>query len=398
LIDATIIPEYKITLRHPELPLVDVGGQKTNYLPAEVCEILPGQPFRGKLTDDHTANMITVACKPPNINAGTIVGLGLDELGFRQGAGPLQAFGISIGTEMAVVPGRILPPPGIKYKQGTPRVDERASWNLKDVTFAIGGRLENWAVMLIQDGNREEFRGVDDPELRTTIQGFVSMCRKSGMEVAPGEPPYITARLPPKNPANDPTRQAVVNEIERALKSTRRPTMVLVILSNGDKHVYAGIKQLCDSKLGVATVCVHAAKIRKERGQMQYFANVALKLNMKLGGVNHALDAKSMTWLKAKPTMLVGMDVTHPGPGSIKGTVSMFTALLHKKSCLLWSNHQPSIAAVVASVDHLYAQYPASMEIQETKKEVSHPTLILSLCKYWSNPLIDDHQSRQHDA
>ena len=48
--------------------------------------------------------------------------------------------------------------------------------------------------------------------------------------------------------------------------------------------------------------------------------------------------------------MLVGIDVTHPGPGSVKGT--------------------PSIAAVVASFDIDYAQYPASMEIQESRKEV----------------------------
>ena len=48
--------------------------------------------------------------------------------------------------------------------------------------------------------------------------------------------------------------------------------------------------------------------------------------------------------------MLVGIDVTHPGPGSVKGT--------------------PSIAAVVASCDAECAQFPCSMEIQETKKEM----------------------------
>ena len=57
-----------------------------------------------------------------------------------------------------------------------------------------------------------------------------------------------------------------------------------------------------------------------------------------------------MKFLSEVPTMLVGIDVTHPGLGSFKGT--------------------PSIAAVVASVDQQYGQYPASMEIQETKKEV----------------------------
>ena len=90
-------------------------------------------------------------------------------------------------------------------------------------------------------------------------------------------------------------------------------------------------------------------------GQMQYFANVALKMNMKLGGVNHSLDEGSLAILKRTPTMLVGMDVTHPGPGTVKGT--------------------PSIAAVVASSDLRFARYPCSMRIQESKKEVRncHP-------------------------
>lgn len=62
-----------------------------------------------------------------------------------------------------------------------------------------------------------------------------------------------------------------------------------------------------------------------------------------------------MNLLRKDMTMLVGIDVTHPGPGSVRGT--------------------PSIAAVVASVDGNYAQFPASMEIQESKKEVlSHIT------------------------
>jgi eukaryotic translation initiation factor 2C len=75
-----------------------------------------------------------------------------------------------------------------------------------------------------------------------------------------------------------------------------------------------------------------------------------------------------MTWLKKVPTMLMGIDVTHPGPGSVKGT--------------------PSIAAVVASYESEFAQYPASMEIQETKKEVAITSLsynyrLLKICR-WS--------------
>lgn len=246
------IKEYKITLKAPQAQLVDLGGKNANLCPPELCEILPNQAFKGKLTDDHTAQMITFAAKPPNINATAIVGRGLDELGFRSGAGPLGAFGISIGTEMTVVPGRILAPPGIKYGQGTPLVDDRASWNLRSVKFAKGGNLANWAVLVIQDGNqRDEFSGAADPELRQTINGFVSMCRTSGMTVEKKDPTFLAVQLPPKQ-YQDPTRSSAVGAIRNALKTLKvKPMLVMMILSNGDKHVYSGLKHLCDSYLDI---------------------------------------------------------------------------------------------------------------------------------------------------
>ncbi|TCD61374.1 hypothetical protein EIP91_008543 [Steccherinum ochraceum] len=345
--------KYNIRLEYPDLPLVDVGGQKSNLLPAEVCEILEKQPFRGKLLDDHTAEMIKVACQPPNVNAQAIVGRGLQELGFRDTADPLGVFGVSIGNEMAVVPGRILPSPNIRYAQGAPRVDERASWNLRDVKFAQGGRLDNWGVLLIDDGNRDQFNGVQDPALHSLVQGFMDMCRKSGMQVSNNPPRYAIASLPRKD-RSDPIRKRAIPVIRTALMTIKpKPTMVLVILANNDKHVYSGLKHLCDVYLDLPSVCVQVSKIRKEKGQPQYFANVALKVNMKMGGVNHTLDSQrsaSLTFLKQQPTMLVGMDVTHPGFGTVTGT--------------------PSIAAVVASVDRDFAQFPASMRIQESKKEM----------------------------
>ena len=73
-------------------------------------------------------------------------------------------------------------------------------------------------------------------------------------------------------------------------------------------------------------------------------------MNTKLGGVNHLVEETAMKWLKEKPTMMVGMDVTHPGPNSVPGT--------------------PSVAAVVASTDNNFSQFPASLGLQETKVEV----------------------------
>jgi len=321
-IDRRTCKEYNITLNHPDLPLVNVGGKdKKILLPPEVCKILPDQPFRGKLTEEHTANMITIACQPPNINGEAIVNQGLTHLGFRGAQPILQAFGTSIGSEMAVVPGRILPRPAIKYSPAgsPPSIDDKASWNLRGVKFAAGTVLDKMAVLIIKDGkNRDEFAGRNDPELHNVIDGFRKMCATSGMRVT-GQPTYLEAKLPPKNQGN-PMRSDAIGVIRTTLLTMpSKPNIIMVVLADGDKAIYEGLKHLCDVYMGVHTVCVHSSKIRK--ANPQYYANVALKFNMKLGGVNHSLnDPTSNKFLNAMPTMIVGMDVTHPGPGSAKGT------------------------------------------------------------------------------
>ena len=361
---------------------MDVGSAKQNFLPPEICEILPDQPYRGKLTDEHTAEMIKVAAKPPNINAGLIMDEGLKSLGFKQPAGPLNAFGIGIGQEMAVVPGRLLPAPGVNYGQGRPNVDDKASWNLRAVKFAVGGRLAEWAVLVIGDGNRDEFQGPGDPELKRTVKGLADMCRTSGMRVE-GEPVFAGVPLPRKT-KEDPVRKEAIKAIRAVVttKYPKKPSMILVILSNGDKHVYNGLKHLLDVFLKVPSVCVQVSKIRKDKGQLQYFGNVALKINMKMGGVNHRLtdppgSSGALSWLKdaSQATMLVGMDVTHPSPGSVRGT--------------------PSVAAVVATIDENFAQFPASLRIQETKKEVR---LRLGLMLIVADSPLDDHRVEDHDG
>ena len=76
----------------------------------------------------------------------------------------------------------------------------------------------------------------------------------------------------------------------------------------------------------------------------QYIANLALKFNLKLGGVNHSLPPDRLGFLQKGNTMVMGIDVTHPSPGQIK--------------------EGPSIAAVVASIDKHLAQWPCSLRTQ----------------------------------
>ncbi|EMD35748.1 hypothetical protein CERSUDRAFT_84845 [Gelatoporia subvermispora B] len=366
--------KYRINLRYPDLPVVNVGNaQRANYLPPEICEIIDGQAYRGKLDPNETSQMIRVAANPPAANEASIMTQGLPALGLRPGTPgtPLAGFGLDVAQEMAVIPGRVLPPPSITYKTGRPNVKE-GSWNILNVKFQSGGNMANWAVMLVQEGRRNEFQGENDPQLVQFLQLFSQKCAASGMSV-PQVPPKIFAT--PRLPRD---RNAALETISHALKGNldnrRKPSFILVLLSGEDNFIYPGIKRMCDVDLGLHTVHMLLHKARGEpRKQDQYFSNVALKVNAKLGGVNHLLDQNSMKWLTEKSTMLVGIDVTHPGPKSRPGT--------------------PSIAAVVASVDNNFVQFPASLMLQkpdwnkEAKEVIPPPnltTMMLERLKLYS--------------
>ena len=59
--------------------------------------------------------------------------------------------------------------------------------------------------------------------------------------------------------------------------------------------------------------------------------NICLKINSKLGGVNHVLAKPSRPKLLSRPVMIMGADVSHPAPET-RGI-------------------KPSIAAIVGSMD-----------------------------------------------
>ncbi|KAH0580660.1 Protein argonaute 1B [Termitomyces sp. J132] len=348
--------KYGIKLQHPtDLPVVDLGSQKKEvWVPAELCEIIPGQPY-GKLNDRETAQMIRYACNPPRSNAEAIVNQGFPKLGLSTPVKtPIDRFGISIDIEMAIIPARELPPPRLSYKAGKPPNVNNGSWNILDVKFHRGAHVSSWWVVVVRDG-MNMISGPSDARLLALVQGFSAKLGRSGMSIPQDRPRLIHIDLSPER--GDPNRIGAIDKIRTSFKDNlansqgRRPSFILVLLENRDNYIYPAIKRIGDVELGLHTVHMQLSKaITDERKQDQYFSNVALKVNTKLGGINHLLDEAAMKWLTKKKTMMVGIDVTHPGPGSREGT--------------------PSIAALVASVDDSFVQFPASLSIQKSKQEM----------------------------
>ena len=138
-------------------------------------------------------------------------------------------------------------------------------------------------------------------------------------------------------------------------KRERSPPLLLIVLPGKVVEPYRALKTYADTELGIHTVCVIGNGITDQKNSRkfynkdpeQYFANVILKMNLKLGGINHKLATKSqpLEFIERGTTMVVGIDVTHPFPGS--------------------SQYAPSVFAVVASMDECLAQWPVRFGVQK---------------------------------
>jgi hypothetical protein len=144
-----------------------------------------------------------------------------------------------------------------------------------------------------------------------------------------------------------------------------------VALPNTSQATCAWIRRMSDLNYGLRAVCAKTSKINwyprpfPRAGQLMGFQgqpldNIALKLNIKAGGVNHKFDAQPLKLHLGvdnplENTIVFGADVGHPGSGSVAGI--------------------PSVACVVASLDIEFQNYPGSMRLQAGGQEVS------SVCK-----------------
>jgi hypothetical protein len=178
-------------------------------------------------------------------------------------------------------------------------------------------------------------------DFETALTGFSAKLSEMGMKAnrAPGgeivgidEPGWETR---------------VEDAIDRITKRVN-PKFVLILLPSADAEVYNFIKLICDVRRGVLHGCVLAEKFIKDNNH-QYFANEGLKVNLKLGGTNQMLSNNQLGVIDQGKTMLVGIDVTHPSPGS--------------------GENAPSVAGIVASVDKYLGQFPGAIQIQTARQE-----------------------------
>lgn len=147
-----------------------------------------------------------------------------------------------------------------------------------------------------------------------------------------------------------------VQDLDRAGQQVIRrtgkpPTLLVVVLPDHSADMYQAVKHFGDVFRGVPTQCISSKKIKGSRPQ--YWANVCLKINAKLGGINSILDPNNpnLRFISdvANPAMVLGADVMHPAPGA---------------------KDRPSFASIVGSIDLHAAHYSAVSAAQGFRVEI----------------------------
>nr|OQO17912.1 hypothetical protein B0A51_15797 [Rachicladosporium sp. CCFEE 5018] len=365
VIDTSVFDYFRthhgITLAQPDRPVLNVGTRADpQYVPQELCKVLPGQRYGRLLSGDQTTNMLAFAARYPNKNAQSIVDEGLRLMGLQHPDINLQAltvqpFGFSVKTEMLTVPGRILPTPQVKYGKATVNV-RNGSWNCDKQTFVRAARFANWAALkldigntpaMVESPNPENLRERDMKNAPGTIDELARYLRNYGI-IMGTYGGLGSRRLLETTIENRDANDKILIEIFEFQKK-KGCNMLFIVLAKVDKWLYARIKVFGDTKYGIHTICAVGSKLQKGKNQGMYMGNLALKFNIKGGGVNHTVPGAMIAPMDEK-TMLMGIDVTHPSPGSSAGA--------------------PSIACVVASEDHFLCQWPGSIRKQKGKQEM----------------------------
>ncbi|XP_013134925.1 PREDICTED: protein argonaute-2 isoform X1 [Papilio polytes] len=334
------LDKYKMKLRYPHLPCLQVGQEhKHTYLPLEVCNIVPGQRCIKKLTDMQTSTMIKATARSAPDREREINNL-VRRANFNTDL-YVKEFGLTISNNMMEVRGRVLPPPKLQYggrvsSLGGQALPNQGVWDMRGKQFFMGVEIRVWAIACFAPQ-----RTVREDALKNFTQQLQKISNDAGMPII-GQPCFCKYATGPDQ----------VEPMFKYLKSTFVQLQLVVVVLPGKTPVYAEVKRVGDTVLGMATQCVQAKNVNKTSPQT--LSNLCLKINVKLGGINSILVPSLRPKVFNEPVIFLGVDVTHPPAGD---------------------NKKPSIAAVVGSMDAHPSRYAATVRVQQhsiDRQEIVH--------------------------
>ncbi|XP_044181960.1 protein argonaute-2-like isoform X6 [Acropora millepora] len=298
---------YGLELRYPHLPCLQVRQEKYCFLPMEVCDVIPCQ--KRLLSKQQIANMIRSTVRPaPEQQEKIQLWLGPQDKGLTPGDG---------------------------------------SWDMRNQAVVKSAKFDMWALVC--------FAGCNEDPLRNFCHQMSILSNREGMTIV-AEPTLITFGRGPE-------------EVERlffdCLEQFPALQLIMVVLPGFDKILYSEVKRVGDIVIGISTQCVQMKHV--EQTEPEVCANISLKINVKLGRINHVLD-DAVKPVFNEPTIVFGAHVSYPSPTE---------------------NGIPSIAAVVASMDYHALEYQARVRIQKHENGRGSPKIIIDLAEIVKELLIE---------
>ncbi|XP_060856547.1 protein argonaute-2-like [Metopolophium dirhodum] len=338
------LDKHNMKLRYPHLPCLRVREEHNHtYFPLEVCNIVKSQRCARKLTEMQTSTMIKQTVRSAPEREQDINSL-VRKADFKNDP-YVKEFGLTISNSMIELRGRVLPSPKLQYGCRTLHNQKRLNvqqtkqqtlpnhgvWDMRDKQFFVGVEIRNWAIACFapQKTVREE-------SIKHFTKQLQRISNDAGMPIV-GNPCFCKYA----------TGLDQVGPIFNYLITTFTGLQLIIVILPGKTPVYAEVKRVGDTILGMATQCIQAKNVDKP--SVQALSNLCLKINVKLGGTNNILVPSVRPKVFNEPLIILGADVTH-----------LFSN----------DNKRSSIAALVGSMDAHPSRYAAMVRLQKHSQEI----------------------------
>ncbi|KAJ3489077.1 hypothetical protein NLI96_g2378 [Meripilus lineatus] len=306
--------KYGYTLQQPLVFGVQIG--QSAVLPAEVCEVARGQPYRKRLVPDQQSKMITVSKMDPpkklQMIKNAVAG---DEFNYAS-CDVMRMSGMSVSHEAVDVNGWMFDEPQVQYGRNRPVRVNMGGWNLKGQQFYEPRLINGWAV--VDFASTEPQRFVD--KLASNLRNL-NILRPA----APPPPVFSGNRQSPESSLQGAAQEASPGVYPDG--SRIKPSFLVVILPKHAPEIRHRVKYWGNVITGIPTQCVRDGKFSDDD---QYCNNVCLKIHAKIGGINSRTYAKAIVDHVVNNGIVAGCDVSHPPPGN---------------------QTRPSVASLVSSYD-----------------------------------------------
>uniref|UniRef100_A0A0E0AHW6 Piwi domain-containing protein n=1 Tax=Oryza glumipatula TaxID=40148 RepID=A0A0E0AHW6_9ORYZ len=333
----------QVDLTMPYLPCLDVGKPKRpNYVPIEVagtnplCHMVSLQRYTKALSSQQRATLVEKSRQKPQERMRVVTDAVKNN---RYDDDPiLSSCGIKIEKQLTRVDGRVLSAPTLVVGNSEDCIPNRGRWNYNNkVRLFEPVKIERWAIV--------NFSARCD--MSRISRDLINCGRTKGIII---ERPFTLVDEDSQSRRCTPVVR-VESMFEKVKANLPGPPEFLLCVLPERKNcdLYGPWKKKNLHEMGIITQCI----VPSVKMNDQYYTNVLLKINAKLGGMNSKLSLEHRHMIpivNQTPTLILGMDVSHGSPGRAD---------------------VPSIAAVVGSrCWPLISRYRASVRTQSPKVEM----------------------------